>query len=82
MTTLTMLDKGLQISRPTRSLYINYYWLRDHCRSAFHPQTRERIFDIWAQQAAPQPASAEIAGDELRVRWKAEDVESRKRDRL
>ena len=77
MTTLTMLDKGLQISHPTRSLYINYCWLRDHCRSAFHPQTRERIFDIWAQKAAPRPASAEIAGDQLLVRWKAEDVESR-----
>ena len=77
MTTLTMLDKGLQIALPTRSLYINYYWLRDHCRSAFHPQTRERIFDIWAQKAAPQPVSADIAGDELLVRWKSENVESR-----
>ena len=77
MTTLTLLDKGLQISRQTRSLYINYYWLRDHCRSAFHPQTRERIFDIWAHSAPPQPASAEVADNELRVRWKSEDVESR-----
>lgn len=77
METLTMLDKGLQISRPTHSIYVNYYWLRDHCRSAFHPQTRERIFDIWAQTAAPRPQSAEIAGDELLVRWEAEDVESR-----
>ena len=64
MTTLTMLDNGLQISRRTRSFYVNNYWLRDHCRSAFHPQTRERIFDIWAQKAAPRPASAEIVDDE------------------
>ena len=77
MTTLTMLDKGLRISLPTRSFYVNYYWLRDHCRSAFHPQTRERIFDIWAQKTSPQPLSAEITGEELLVRWKAENVESR-----
>ncbi|MBS38700.1 MAG: gamma-butyrobetaine,2-oxoglutarate dioxygenase [Thiotrichales bacterium] len=77
MTTLTMLDNGLQISGRTRSFYVNNYWLRDHCRSAFHPQTRERIFDIWAQKAAPRPASAEIVDDELRIHWKGEDVESR-----
>ena len=47
MTTLTMLDKGLRITFSERYLYVNYYWLRENCRSAFHPQTRERIFDIW-----------------------------------
>ena len=77
MNTLTALEQGLQISRRASRFYVNYYWLRDNCRSAFHPQTRERVLDIWSRQSGPRPATAEIIDDELIIRWQDEDLESR-----
>ena len=49
----------------------DYLWLRDNCPSAFHPQTRERIFDLH-HISAPQdlrPDKAEIIGDRLHISW-------------
>ena len=77
MNTLTALEQGLQISRRASRFYVNYYWLRDNCRSAFHPQTRERVLDIWSRQSGPRPATAEIIDAELIIRWQDEDLESR-----
>jgi gamma-butyrobetaine dioxygenase len=75
MTMLTLLDKGLRVSLPSREFYLNYYW--DNCPDAFDTQTRERTFDIWARDASPRPATAEIVGDRLVIRWHGEDLVSR-----
>lgn len=49
--------------------YFNYYWLRDNCPSSFDPQTRERVYDIFAEIEPPRPISAVVANDALVITW-------------
>ncbi len=51
------------------SSYFNYYWLRDNCPSSFDPQTRERVYDIFAEDLPPRARTAAIAGGVLEVAW-------------
>ncbi len=53
--------------------YFNYYWLRDNCPSSFDRQTRERSFDIFAEEGAPMPRSAAIAAGHLEIVWEDTD---------
>ena len=47
----------------------HFPWLRDNCPSGFHPETRERVFDLLALPADFAPKSARAAGDALEVEW-------------
>jgi len=49
--------------------YFNYHWLRDNCATSFDPETRERVYDIFAEPGAPHAASAEIANNALVIEW-------------
>ncbi|MCV0426272.1 MAG: TauD/TfdA family dioxygenase [Roseibium sp.] len=51
------------------TVYFNYYWLRDNCPSSFDSETRERVYDIFAEAEAPRATSALIAADHLEVTW-------------
>ena len=63
-------DTGLEIAleRGPRH-YFNYHWLRDNCATSFDPETRERVYDIFAEPGAPHAASAEIANNALVIEW-------------
>ena len=47
----------------------HFLWLRDNCPSGFHPDTRERIFDLLSQPQDIAPKYARAAGDTLEVAW-------------
>ena len=59
-------EKGLEITldHGVRH-YFNYYWLRDNCATSFDAETRERVYDIFAEPAAPRPAQAEIVAERV-----------------
>ncbi|MEO9529037.1 TauD/TfdA family dioxygenase [Roseibium sp.] len=63
-------EEGLDVPLTDgRTAYFNYYWLRDNCPSSFDPETRERVFDIFAEDTAPKAVSASISGGELEIAW-------------
>ena len=47
----------------------DYLWLRDNCPSAFHPQTKERVFDLLSVPQDLRPDKAEIIGNTLHISW-------------
>ena len=68
---LTLHETGLEVVLPdSQSCYFNYFWLRDNCASSFDPETRERVFDIFAEQKPPVPAHATITGQQLDIVWR------------
>lgn len=71
-------DTGLTLPLPdgTRH-YFNYYWLRDNCSTSFDPETRERVYDIFAEATPPRPARATLDGDTLHVVWAGTNHASR-----
>ena len=63
-------EAGLEVPMPGGlPAYFNYYWLRDNCPSSFDPQTRERVYDIFAEIVPPKVRSAAIVGGVLEVAW-------------
>ena len=69
---------GLELTFPDGAAgYLNYYWLRDNCPTSFDPQTRERVFDIFAGETAPEPRDARIDGAHLEISWRDENHVSR-----
>jgi gamma-butyrobetaine dioxygenase len=57
--------------------YFNAYWLRDNCSTSFDPETRERVFDIFAEADTPRAASAEVRDGALHVEWAGSGHRSR-----
>ena len=47
----------------------HFPWLLDNCPSGFHPETRERVFDLLSLPPDFAPKSARPAGGELEVEW-------------
>lgn len=47
----------------------HFPWLRDNCPSGFHPDTRERVFDLLALPADFAPSAVRAAADALEVDW-------------
>ncbi|MFT6887934.1 MAG: gamma-butyrobetaine dioxygenase, partial [Paracoccaceae bacterium] len=75
---VVLAEKGLHVSLPDgRRSYFNYHWLRDNCPTSFSSVTRERSFDIFHLDRAPQPVAADLEGDDLVIRWRDEDHVSR-----
>jgi gamma-butyrobetaine dioxygenase len=67
---VTLGSEGLELPLADgRRAYFNYYWLRDNCPTSFDKETRERTYDIFRDDAAPHPASAQIAGGALEIVW-------------
>lgn len=67
-------EKGLTVALPDGGrYYFNYYWLRDNCPTSFSAITRERSFDIFHLDHAPQAASASLEGDYLVIAWAGEN---------
>ncbi|MHA7777543.1 TauD/TfdA family dioxygenase [Roseibium sp. M-1] len=63
-------ENGLDVPlKDGETVYFNYYWLRDNCPGSFDPETRERVNDIFALEAAPKAASAAIVGGDLEINW-------------
>ncbi len=63
-------DTGLEVTLADGTgHYFNYYWLRDNCATSFDPETRERVFDIFAEATPPRPAHAAIADGALVIEW-------------
>ncbi len=46
-----------------------YLWLRDNCPSGFHPQTREREFDLTSIPVDLGITSADLEGDAIQIIW-------------
>lgn len=75
---VTLKEQGLEVPLPEGGTgYFNYYWLRDNCPTSFDSETRERTFDIFHLDHAPEPAEAQVDGEALEVTWKNEDHRSR-----
>jgi gamma-butyrobetaine dioxygenase len=49
-----------------------YLFLRDNCRSCFHPQTRERIFDLLTVPETLRPSDIRIEDQALVIDWQGE----------
>lgn len=47
-----------------------YIWLRDNCPSNFHPQTRERVFDLFHIPSDVEPVAIKQTADALKVTWR------------
>lgn len=63
-------EKGLDVPLGDgQTAYFNYHWLRDNCPTSFDTETRERVFDIFAEEEAPRAASAAVAGGHLEITW-------------
>lgn len=63
-------ETGIEVPFSGREpAYFNYYWLRDNCPTSFDRQTRERVYDIFAEAVAPAAKSAAIADDCLVIEW-------------
>ncbi len=72
--TVELGEKGLRVRLADGvSYYFNYYWLRDNCPSSFSSVTRERSFDIFHLDQAPQATAASIEGDDLVIYWTGEN---------
>ncbi len=54
-----------------------FLWLRDNCPSGFHPETRERQFDLLSVASDIRPASVAREGETLAVTWAADGHVSR-----
>jgi gamma-butyrobetaine dioxygenase len=50
-----------------------YLFLRDNCPSGFHPQTKERVFDLLTVSADLTPKSAALEGDSIVIEWSGAD---------
>lgn len=73
--TLTTQADGLQICWPDETLGdFPYIWLRDTDPNGFHPQTGERTFDLTSVPLDITPEEAAIQGDELILKWGADEV--------
>ena len=46
-----------------------YIWLRDNCPDGFHPETRERLFDLMSVPPDIAPQACRLEGDSLVVAW-------------
>ena len=78
ISTVQLGEKGLTLPlNGGRTGYFNYYWLRDNCPSSFDDETRERVFDIFHEAEPPRPASAQVEGDRLVIRWQGDGHVSR-----
>ena len=65
-----LLDTGLEITLDDGVRhYFNYYWLRDNCASSFDPATRERVYDIFAEDTPPRATRASVIDDALVIEW-------------
>ena len=65
-----LFENGLELTLDDGARhYFNYHWLRDNCASSFDPVTRERVYDIFAENTPPRPARATMAGDALLIEW-------------
>jgi gamma-butyrobetaine dioxygenase len=65
-------DHGLEVMLADGAAhYFNYHWLRDNCASSFDPETRERVYDIFAETVAPRPAHARVHDGALHIEWAA-----------
>ena len=63
-------DHGLEVMLADGvSHYFNYHWLRDNCATSFDAETRERVYDIFAETAPPRPKRAVVADDALQIEW-------------
>jgi gamma-butyrobetaine dioxygenase len=70
MPSLTLQETGLDLHFGGENpAYFNYFWLRDNCPSSFDPETRERIFDIFAEPEPPKPVQAVIQDGQLHITW-------------
>ncbi len=66
----TLRETGLDVTLEHGArAYFNYYWLRDNCASSFDPETRERVYDIFAEDTAPRAAQADIIDSALVIVW-------------
>lgn len=56
----------------TESVY-HYLWLRDNCPTAFHPQTKERSFDLLSVSEDIHPIAVSINEGSLRIEWSEDE---------
>lgn len=80
MTTATLRgeDRVLHVAWPdgTRADF-PFLWLRDNCPSGFHPQTKERLFDLTTLPDKISIAEARVEEDQIVLTWEAIDHVSR-----
>ncbi len=80
MTNLTLRgeDRALNVAWPDgTSADFPFLWLRDNCPSGFHPDTREREFDLTGIPLDLAVSSAQTEGDEIVLTWNEGDHVSR-----
>lgn len=53
----------------SKSSQYHYLWLRDNCSTAFHPETRERVFDQLSVSPDIHAKNVEITDNNLTIHW-------------
>ena len=70
MSTISLMEKGLELAIDGDSAYFNYFWLRDNCSTSWETSTQERIFNILAEPDDLQPQCAQLNGRQLEIIWR------------
>ena len=69
MSTISLMEKGLELAIDGDSAYFNYFWLRDNCSTSWETSTQERIFNILAEPDDLHPQCAQLNGHKLEITW-------------
>lgn len=69
MSTVSLLERGLELPLGNETAYFNYFWLRDNCSTSWDESTQERVFDILEEPDDLKAASAQVNGENLDVVW-------------
>ena len=70
MSTISLMEKGLELAIDGDSAYFNYFWLRDNCSTSWETSTQERIFNILAEPDDLHPQCAQLNGRQLEIIWR------------
>ena len=53
-----------------------YIWLRDNALDEFHPDTKERVFDLTTVDVGIEPADYDVRDSDLTIKWPGKDPSS------
>lgn len=59
-----------------RTASYNFFWLRDNCIGAFHPDTEERMSDLLSVPDGLRARDVAIVGDRLSIAWSGDAASS------
>ncbi|KAI8332019.1 hypothetical protein BC941DRAFT_381813 [Chlamydoabsidia padenii] len=64
-------ERQLNLTLPSATYTLPYFWLRDHCRcpDCYHPVTRQRLVNTFGLDRSIRPSSVKCDQDGLHLEW-------------